>query len=513
MKRSRWRVLGESSLAVILVSALAAVAQEAKNPATADLSTRYRFLERPSVNAGPQAEGVVGAYRVALRETLTKTTDQPQGAPIRKDRTIQATYQERPAEISPLDDRRVIAAVRRYETVTMNPEPENPPARPRLFQDLTVWYDDQPGEAPRILSLVPNRPLRDLEYLFAARQVFVPDLVLALPELPLRVGDTYPLSRGGMEALVGSRVHQGGLTSKLLSIGPDPSSPAARQIAVFDIVGRVAIDMGLADVHAQLRFACTPAPDKAAAGARGSTIFDAPGRITRLSIAHEVEGGGVRTREGQSPRFRVRRELVLRRDADNPGPPLPIPDPVPTPSPENSWLSYEDPQGRFQFQHPQELQPTLAQGPDAIRLERPRRDSTDIVTIQLTTRADSDPDAVRKGRFDAWRQEGVEAIAGAADWLPEAQWPGQRVYRFEAAVTGRAPDGGAQGRVQFYGYIIQTGTDQALYVEAISAEDPPTAFRDQVERMLKTFRLSGAASPKPAGSPPRENGPATATPE
>src|SRR5438067_1789774 len=49
-------------------------------PAAADLTTRYRFLERYTTTdkVGP---GVIGTYRVGFRETETTTTDAPRGAP------------------------------------------------------------------------------------------------------------------------------------------------------------------------------------------------------------------------------------------------------------------------------------------------------------------------------------------------------------------------------------------------------------------------------------------------
>jgi hypothetical protein len=514
MKASRWRVLVAMVAVVMAAAVLTVPAQEAKEAApasAADLSTRYRFQEKPTINAGPNPEGVMGPYRVAFRETIATTTERPQAAPVRKEVTIQATYQERPAEISPIDAHRVLGAVRRYGSVTIKPEPETKSAGPKLFEDLTVWYRDRPGDAPLILSLTPNRSLREREYLFAMRQIFFPDLIAALPELPIRIGDSYSVARAGMEAMLGGTVRQGRLTSKLQSINPDPAGDGTRRIAVFDILGRVVLDMGMADVHAQLRFACKPAPDQAAAK-RGSAIFDAPGRITRLSIAYEIEGSGPPDGEGRPSRMRLRRELVANRVADEASPPLTIPDPVPKPDPENSWLTYDDPKGRFRFQHPQELQPTPPPGPDVVRLEHRRRDSSDVVTIQLTTKDQADPEKLRTGRFDAWREEGVESIAGLADWLPETDWPDRKVYRFEAAVTGRAPNGTVLPRAHFDGYVVLTGREEALYVEAVTFEDPPIPFRDRVEAMLKTFRLSGSAGDGPARADPpgaeaREPGP------
>ena len=466
--------------------------QAAEQP---DLSTRYRFRERYTPSPTPP-EGTIGQYRVALRETDTTTVDRPRATPTRRDLTIQATYQERPAEISLLDDRQVTAAVRRYESVRIDPEPPDPPAGPKLFEGLTVWFKDRPGDVPLVLSLTPGRPLREREYLFAARQVFVPDLAFALPELPVRVGDPYRVSRAGAEALLAGTVREGTLEGKLLHIRPEAQGPSGQMMATFDITGRAVIDLGPADVHAQSRFVCAPVP--AAASTARVPIMDSPGQIVRLSLAYELDTGPAPAGgEAQPARMRLRRELVLHRTTTDPGRMLAIPTVPPVPTPENSWLTYQDPKGRFRFQHPQELFPQPDPEPDLVRLIHPRRTAPDLVAIELRPQSELDLDKLRESWLAAQKADGLQTVAVSSGPLPAADWPGGwKVSRFEAALLPAAGAPPGSGRAHFVGYVLLTGRDTGLYVESYTVQDPPAPFHQQVEAMLKTFQFEG--TPKPS---------------
>lgn len=462
-----------------------------KAAAELDLNTRYRFRERYSMPGATAIEGAIGQYRVAFRESATTSVERARAAPARRDLTIQAIYEERPAEISPLDDRQVVAAMRRYETVRFDPEPERPPGTPPLFEGLTLWFKDRPGDLPMILSLTPKRPLRDREYLFAAKQVFVPDLTFTLPDLPVRTGDLYRVSRVGSEALLGGTVYEGTLEGKLLNIRPEAQSSPGKMLATFDISGRAVVELGPAEVHAQVRFLCSPAT--AATSTARVPIMDTPGQITRLALAYELDSGPQRGGGESAPtRMSLRRELVLERTTSDPGRPLAIPGTPPVPTPENSWLTFTDAKGRFKFQHPQDLQPQPVPEVDAVRLIHPRRPGPDLVTLEVRPSGRLNFEKVRDEWFAAQKADGIQTVAGTAGPLPAIDWPGVKIYRFEAAMTPAAGGAAGAGRVHFDGYVIQTGRDEGLYVEAATMQDPPAAFRQQIEAMLKTFQFEGA---------------------
>lgn len=466
--------------------------QDKAAAANVDINTRYRFRERYALEAAPGVgTGLIGQYRVAFRESATTTVERPQAAPTRRDLSIQAIYQELPIDASPLDERQITSAIRRYETFRIDPEPERPSGTPTPFEGLSLLYKDRPGDAPQILSLTKGRPLTSREYLFASRQVFLPDLTFLLPELPVRAGDPYRVSRVGCEALLGSTVYEGSLEGKLLNIRPDAKIGPGKLVATFDISGRVVIQMGPADVHAQLKFLCTPVP--AATSTNRVPIMEAPGQIMRLAEAYELDTGPTRGNGPDAPpRMSMRRELVLERNTTEPGPPLPVPSPLPEPQPENSWLTYTDPQGRFSFLHPQELQPQPAEEADVIRLIHPRRGGPDVVVLEVRPRSELNFETMRDGWFEARKAEGIQTVAGAEGPLPSRDWPGMKVSRFEAAMLPAAAGGTNTGRVHFDGYVLQTGRDLGFYAEATTVQDPPAGFRAEVEAMLRGIKLEGA---------------------
>jgi hypothetical protein len=81
-------------------------------------------------------------------------------------------------------------------------------------------------------------------------------------------------------------------------------------------------------------------------------------------------------------------------------------------------------------------------------------------------------------------------LQGSTGWLPEAEWPGMKAYRIENAIVAKARSTPGVQRVHFDGYVIHfaTAPDASLVVHATTAQDPPSAFRKDVEEMLKTFQ-------------------------
>ena len=76
--------------------------------------------------------------------------------------------------------------------------------------------------------------------------------------------------------------------------------------------------------------------------------------MARVARAPSRRGQG-----GEPQTFRVEQQVVLDRKLGGPGPVVRGEAPTSTPAATvaNSWLTYTDPQGRFTFQHPQDLLP------------------------------------------------------------------------------------------------------------------------------------------------------------
>lgn len=456
-------------------------------PADAQQGAKYRFYETYTTEASP-APGAIGQAQVAFRETMSSSTETPRGAPESGKLVVQAIYRERPAELAPTDRRRVVAAVRGYDTVRLQPAPRALPSDRPLVEGLTLWYQPVPNAAPELLVLSPGRSMTDQEYLYAARQVFVPDLAYALPDLPVAVGETYSVAPQGMAAILGGVVLDGALTGTLEAVQDDP---AGGQVAVFDLVGRGTIDGPRpASVHAQVRFRFTPgkAERPAAVGATAPLpVIDAPGAITRLSLTEQIASPPEAGRLRQT----VQRELVLERRVTDPGAPLDLPTTRPEPTIENAWLVYVDPQGRFHVRHPQGLVAQPTGEPDSIEFLQPLTVGGDSIWLALTPREELDPEAIRKDLRTKWEAERVVVrYPSEPGFLPEADWPGRRVYRLEAILMppGSRPDDDAP-RLYFSTYVVQTGRPDGLYVEANSSRPESDPFRALTEAVVRTFEF------------------------
>jgi hypothetical protein len=473
--------------------------------ATPDLAARYRLHEvyTDGTRGARGAPGAINGHRVAFRETIFWIIENPQAAPSRKEATTHVIYSERPAEVSNLDERMVSAAVRRYESVRLDPLPEGRAPRPPLFDNLTIWFEERTGDPPLVLALTPGRRLRDREYMLASRQVFVPSLAFALPDLPLRIGDSYEVGRRGIEALIAVPVSRGSVRGTLQSVQDDPASPG-RKKATLDLIGRVDTARGTTSIHALILFSFANVDAIA-----NTNVRDAVGRIDSLSLAQEASGPAD---ANERLKMHLRRELVLERRALADPNALAIPNPAPTATVTNSWLSYEDPEGLFRFEHPQEFQAAPGTEEETLDLVRFAAEGPDVISVRLLKKGEIDADKLRAGRFASWADDGVKPVAGAAGWLPERLWPGRRVYRFEAALPmsddPTKPAAGPSSRIHFDGYVIQTGQDNGLYVESTTPQDDPGPFRVLVEQMIKTVAFDGGASPAPAPGP----GPAAPAP-
>jgi hypothetical protein len=523
-------------------------------PLDQDLITRYRFSERYGTNVEVTDDGRIGQYRVAIKETVKEVVVKPNDGDVHKTgasgkaalgnasaigkaATEPATpskeaatpskesfqdkhiiYTDRAADVSGLGQ--VKSLIRHYERarLTSDPDPSHVPDA-HSVEGLTIWYRPQIDPLPVVLSLSSDRPLTESDYKFTALQLFVPNLANLLPPTTVRIGDNWPISKMAVKTLVGAdRVAEGGLIGRLSEIRKDSRGGERDRVAVIDVSGQMLAQVGYGamkmQVHAQLEFAFTPPRITDAGTGKSSDLatVDARGAIVWLSLVQEGLTAAV-SKLDPRPR-KVKRELVLERQLTNTGTPLEIPRDPPKPNPENSWLAFADPQRRFQFRHPQDLHHPQEygyvphEGPDQIELIHFQLGGTspDRVMIEISPTTRRDPEEVRNKVAALGKEGKLEVLQGTTGWLPDVDWPGMRVYRFENAYKG-ATARGVQ-RIHSDSYVIYfTGREASVVVTATTAQDPPLQFRKDIEEMLKTFEWNGPETPQPrVSSPPPSPG-------
>lgn len=473
-----------------------------------DLTTRYLLAERhtpPARGQAPAAGPGRGPYQVAYRESETLSEENAQGAPARHSAVRQARFSERPVETGPADDRMVTALVRRYEAARVQTDDRDPPAGPPPVADLTVWVESAPGTMPRVLVLDEGRSLRESDFLFITRRTpYTPDLAYLLPEFPVRLYDTWPVDRRGLNALLAGGVGQSDIKARLAEVRPaaaDEVGPgvAGAQVALIDLSGTAQTGRGEARLNARLEFTFVPGPAEPDAGP--DAALDARGGVSKVRLAQvtTLPRQGADGPLGQS----IRRELVLQRRWPGDGPPLAAPASAPAATPENSWVTYVDPDDRFHLRHPQEYLPDTRFGADTLALTANRPEGADLVILTFFDGDQPRIDRVFQEAFERKRQAGFRVQPTAPQTLPTDQWPGAEVHRVEAALTPDAaappanPAARLPQRLHFDGYLLLFTRNAALTAEAITAQARAAAFRDEVESILQTFRLGAPDQARP----------------
>ena len=200
-----------------------------------------------------------------------------------------------------------------------------------------------------------------------------------------------------------------------------------------------------------------------------------------------------------------RRPSVPRADPGAGEAALSFSSPPPTADENNSWLLYDDPQGRFHFRHPQEMV-IEENNPNALQLQHVRRDGkTDtMVIVPVPKEADpaadrhwSDPQAfVRDIRQNAARAK-HPIVKDQSGWLPEQDWAPlkRKVYRYEAALEPKDAS-----RYYMDEYLVLFTRGSRFMIHAMTDQEDHGPFRDQTEKVIKSLDL-GPSAPGMATTP------------
>ena len=480
---------------------------DAKPPAGA-VETLYRFSERYATpaDAAKAKPTDLGQYRVAARGVASFVMEKAQGSPNRVETVVQVIYSERPAQVNASSI--VTDVVRRYEALRVSPMPPDArPDAPKLLVGLSIWYKTRPKMPPRILSLTPNRALLEVDYSISRQLVFFPDLSLMLPPDPQGIGDQWPISPIAAATLMGDTITSGdALIATLTDV--KPTADGTKQTALIDVVGQARVGLDGIDnaLKARVTFTFATADAKpeaiasAGSGKRAEPVVNAPGAITsvRLTRASQLAVPGPNSRLKTT----ATQELVVERQTspdEKASSPITVPSPAPIFGSENSWLVYEDPRGRFNFRHPQDLilkPPSLDDKEPEIYLAEMRPGSGEGRALHLTLQSKSGNPAEDKAKIDpeahmrdlkaGWTEIRQTVKMGDIGWLPEASWAPtkMKVYRVEAALTSKN-----SAKVFQDHYLVLFTQNESLVVDTYTGQNSPAAFRLETEEILKTFRL------------------------
>ena len=265
----------------------------AANPAASaadnqNVSQRYRFLEQYSATDDPTKPELLTQYQVGCRETVKITLEKPQGAPELQRSKGLGIYTERVAKLS---KGAVTEVVRNFKKIDFKTTMDIPRYKTPLLQGLTVLYLPQ-GRflPPQVLSLTPGRQLRPLEYDGIRQQTFLPIVSLILPSKPGRVGDTWPVRREAVFALLGNAPAEEDydVTAEILEVRKNGEGPT--MTAIIGVKGQLVIPEGPCGINAQVHFTFVPTEAAAPTGSRRVTRQPRTRPPTRSLLQHPRAG-------------------------------------------------------------------------------------------------------------------------------------------------------------------------------------------------------------------------------
>jgi hypothetical protein len=351
----------------------------------------------------------------------------------------------------------------------------------------------------------------------------------------IRVGDKWPIPVPLARNLLGDTPdpkEDYKLDGTLIEVHKGAS--ALGLTAVIDITGEFTVSDRLSRVKARIDFDFDPtavgparvatgtSPKSAgASGKSAETIIKAKGWVSHLALGQTflnfIPDTDDRLKVTADYKLNVwRRRLPSAPNAAGgaQGVPLSVPDPAPTANEDNSWLTYDDPMGRFRFRHPQDLrlEPGMVD-PNIVGLIDRQFHKNCALSIWLLPKeanTERDPEFHRRSLYSMWEKQNKEVVGDSVGWLPEADWkPRKRkVHRIEAAVREMGAAANAP-RIYWDNYLVLFDTNQTVVVTARTDEDH-LQFRDQSEAVIKSLELAPsegqpkgpAATQAPAPKPP-----------
>ena len=478
--------------------------------AAESLSLRYRFFEKYAEVADTAKPELIVQKEIGSLETFKIEVETPQGAPLRNERTTRAIYTELPARVGKLGE--VLDLVREYRIYSVSAYEPPDPAKPPL-KDLSVWCHFS-KEGIKLHSLTPGRLITELEFHAIADQIIVPQLTSILPTEPIRVGDVWPLRPRASRSLLGRAVpdnEQFAVEGTLVEVRK--AAQGTKVTAQIEISGSLTIDAAPAAVHAFVYFEFDPSLESAARSKAANTgIIEARGHFSRVLMTRRYSKP--LDADGRLHKIVTRELTLVRRPSTAPA--LKYPDISPGDADPNTWISYQDPEKRFHFNHPQELvlEPDEEEDRDLLQFLNRKPTGIDVLGINIQKKDGDparnrqllDPDYHIKNLRATWQKSQQEVVELEPGWLPvDPNGPQDRkVYRFEAALKQKNP--GAP-RV-YYNYYLLLDKQGSIVITGITQRNDHLAFRNQVEEVIKTIAFDAKAGP--GGSSPRT--PASAPP-
>ncbi|MDG3007069.1 hypothetical protein [Paludisphaera mucosa] len=503
------------------------------------LSLRYHFSEKYADAADPAHPEWLTQYQVGVREKIKVVREKAKGTPDRAETTLQTIYTERAVKTYP--NRAASDVVRRYEkaqlatTLPMRRQFQNP----KFLEQLSLWYRLKPGKPVELYNVTDGRVLRQVEFDRIIQNPFLPQIATLLPTTPRRVGDPWPVPRGTLTVLLGEPPLQEDYAVEAELIEVRAAAPGSSAMtAVIGITGQLALMEGPVALNVRVHFAFeAKPPGQPAPAAAGATptpeakakagVVEAEGWIAEIRMAQVITTPLPDDETGRLNQTQTRELVVARRvRASELGAEAALPLVAPEAPPEDeahTWVTYDDPEGRFHLAHPQGLRIARAYPEGGVDLVDRRYDGQDVMSVALAAktgdasrdRLSADPAAQRKTLVEQWRAQGQEVLMGDSGWLKDEVWKplNRKVYRIEAALKPADDAPAVRGnRIYLDRYIVQFTRNETLIVTAMTTRDPHVPFREQAENLIKSFTFGPSEGPAPRAAEPAAGEPAPAPP-
>ncbi len=471
------------------------------------LSTRYKFIEKYGREEDAKRPQLITQYRVGVLETTKFETDRAKGAPERKERSRLMKFVERAGRTGKLGE--AADLIRRYDTVMVKDLVQARALNPPLLQGLTISLRNRPPLKAEIISLTPGRSLREDEFNMIQSDVNLPALTSFFSPIGRRVGETWEILPTAVQAVSGNLPDEDGyeMTGTLNKVSR--SADGASLVAEIGVAGHFDVEGDRSAFNARIEFVFVPQgvfiPKAVAKREEASKTLEATGSI-KLALLSFVRVSDVPETEGRL-KSRIIFELIMERrplalqpgERGAPSAPLEI-QPVPKADEENSWVTYDDPAGRFHFRHPQELGPSPTRDPTMHEVEladfRPTGDARFAVILPHNTGDRErnllfqDAKRFQKAIENQFSRAKDQMRWGSANWLDEEDWKtrNRKVFRMEGEFT--LEKGGRPAFVDFY-LVSEAGSSKTFVIESwIDREGGHVPFRNNVEDIIRGFQWS-----------------------